>query len=120
MPISRRKSRELALQILYQIDFTNQPAKIALPLFLTHFCPNKNLDDFITRIVRGIEEYRKEIDRLLREYSEHWTLERMSRVDRNILRMAIYEILWCPDIPLKVSINEAIELGKKFSNEKST
>ena len=107
------------MQILYQIDFTKQLSKDALPLFLSHFYPQKNLGDFTARIVQGVEEYRKEIDRLLREYSEHWALGRMSRVDVNILRMAVFEILWCSDIPINVSINEAIELGKKFSTEKS-
>lgn len=119
MTISRRKSRELALQVLFQIEFTKQPSKNALPLFFTYFCSKKNPDDFITHLVQGVEEHREEIDRLLRKYSEHWALERISLVDRNILRMAIFEILWCSDIPSKVSINEAIELGKKFGTEKS-
>ena len=66
-----------------------------------------------------MEAHEKAIDSILREYSEHWSLERMSRIDRTILRIAIFEILWCADIPPKVSINEAIELGKKFSTDKS-
>ena len=119
MTVSRRKARELALQILYQIDYTNQSSRDAVPLFFSHFCLNKDLNEFTTRLVQGVEAYENGIDKLLREYSEHWALDRMSRVDRNILRMATFEILWCPDIPPNVSINEAIELGKKFSTDKS-
>jgi N utilization substance protein B len=66
-----------------------------------------------------VENNEKAIDGILREYSEHWSVERMSRIDRTILRVAIFEILWCADIPPNVSINEAIELGKKFSTDKS-
>ena len=119
LSVSRRKSRERALQTLYQIDFTKQTSEEALPLFFSHFCPQKSLDEFTTRLVQGVEVHQEEIDKFLKEYSEHWTLERMSRVDRNILRMAIFELLWCPDIPPNVSINEAIDLGKKFSTDKS-
>jgi len=120
LPVSRRKARELALQVLYQIDFTKQSSKDALQLFHNHFYPDKEPNEYTNRIVQGVEAYREEIDRLLRKYSENWSLERMSPVDRNILRIAIFEILWCSDIPPKVSINEAIELGKKFSTEKSS
>ena len=119
LPLSRRKSRELAAQILFQIDFTRQPAEEALPLFAGQFRSHEDLGDFTTRLVRGVDEYRKDIDHRIEKYSEHWSLERISRVDCNILRMAIFEILWCPDIPPKVSINEAIELGKKYGTEKS-
>jgi transcription antitermination protein NusB len=107
------------LQVLYQIDFTKQPSRAILPLYAAHFRSNKILDDYAVRLVEGVEGNRGEIDHILREYSEHWALERMSRVDRTILRIAVFELLWCPDIPPKVSINEAIELGKKFSTDKS-
>ena len=116
---SRRKSRERALQILYQIEFTNQRKKEVVPSFFTSLGSHNTVDDFADRLVQGVAQYKREIDRLLKDYSEHWTLERLSSVDRNILRMGIFEILWCNDIPFKVSINEAIELGKKFGAEKS-
>ena len=119
MAISRRKSRELALQILYQADFIKQSIKDALPFFIAHFNFHKELDEFTIDIVRGVDEYRSEIDRRISACSEHWALERMSPVDRNIIRIAVFEILRCDDIPSKVSINEAIELGKKFGTEKS-
>lgn len=120
MSVGRRKAREQALQVLYQIDLTKQSTQEAFPLFHTYFLSHKDLDDFTTRLVKGVEQYREEIDGILKKYSEHWTLDRMSRIDHNILRVAVFELLWCPDIPPKVSINEAIELGKKFSTEKSS
>jgi len=119
LSITRRKSRELALQILYHVDFIKQSIKDALPFFIAHFNFNRDLDEFTSFIVRGVDEYRLEIDSYISDCSEHWTLTRMSPVDRNIIRIAVFEILRCEDIPPKVSINEAIELGKKFGTEKS-
>jgi N utilization substance protein B len=100
------------------MEFTNQREKEVVPFFFTHPF-HKTVDDFANRLVQGIGQYQGEIDQLLKDYSEHWALERLSSIDRNILRMGIFEILWCNDIPSKVSINEAIELGKKFGTEKS-
>jgi len=70
-------------------------------------------------VVRGVVERKGEIDRMIAGASEHWRLERMDRVDRNILRMGVFEIVYCDDIPYKVAINEAIELGKRFGSEDS-
>jgi len=117
--INRRKARELALQILYQIELTQQPANEVLLLFFSYLYPQKGLEDFTRRLVYGVKEHQQKIDQVLRQYSENWSLERISAVDRNILRIGIFELLFCPDIPPKVSINEAIELGKKFGTEKS-
>lgn len=119
MAINRRKARELALQILYQIELTQQPANEVLLLFFSYLYPQKGLEDFTRRLVYGVKEHQQKIDQVLRQYSENWSLERISAVDRNILRIGIFELLFCPDIPPKVSINEAIELGKKFGTEKS-
>ena len=107
------------MQVLYQLEFTKQSPNDAFPLCHTHFGSQEGIDDFAALLVRGVEQHRVEIDRILGKHSEHWALDRMSRVDHNILRMAVFELLWCQDIPPKVSINEAIELGKKFSTEKS-
>jgi N utilization substance protein B len=117
--VSRRKSRELALQILFLIDFSALSARETYPSFVQEFRNKKKLDDFTKQLVEGVEEHREAIDKLIRQYSEHWSLKRISRVDRNILRLAIFEILWCPDIPPNVSINEAVELAKRFGTEKS-
>jgi len=101
------------------MEFTNQRGKKVVPLLFTNLASHRTADDFTNRLVQGVGQYQGEIDQLLKNYSEHWALDRLSSVDRNILRMGIFEILWCNDIPSKVSINEAIELGKKFGAEKS-
>ena len=120
MLASRRKSRELALQILFSIDYSSVSAQEIFPLFVQSFRDNKELDAFTQHLVEGVEKHREAIDERIRRFSEHWSLKRISRVDGNILRIAIFEILWCPDIPANVSINEAVELGKRFGTEKTS
>ena len=120
MLASRRKSRELALQILFFSDYSSLSAQEIFPLFVQSFRDNKELDAFARHLVEGVEEHREAINERICRYSEHWSLKRISRVDGNILRIAIFEMLWCPDVPDKVSINEAVELGKRFGTEKSS
>ena len=115
----RRKSRELALQALYQGEITRENVKDILTRLQGHFLPEKERDRFAEVIVQGIADHRQEIDSLIMEYSAHWRLERMSVIDRNILRMAAFELLYCEDIPPKVTLNEAIDLGKRFGSEDS-
>ena len=115
----RTKSRELALQILYQMEMSEGDAEENFNLFWQHFNPSDELRGFSEEIVKGVCQHREEIDTLIEKLSEHWRLKRMTIVDRNILRSAIFELMFCPDIPTKVILNEAIELGKKFSSEKS-
>ena len=115
----RRKSRELALQVLYQIDVSLDDPRYALDLFWGNFQTWEDSRQFTERLVEGVCKYRKEIDKTIKKYSENWKLDRMPRVDRNVLRLAVFEIFYCHDIPFKVTINEAIDLGKKFGSEKS-
>jgi N utilization substance protein B len=115
----RRRSRQFALQVLYQLDVTKQDALKAVTQWKEHFSPNEEKDEFVERIVLGVLGHCQEIDRLIEQYSENWRLERMSIVDRNILRMAIFELLYCEDIPPKVTMNEAVDLGKKYGSEDS-
>jgi N utilization substance protein B len=115
----RRRSREFALQVLYQLDITKQDAVQTLSQFRNHFNQHENSNGFAERIVLGVLEHGREIDRLLEQYSENWRLDRMSMIDRNILRMAIFELIYCEDIPPKVTLNEAIELGKRYGSEDS-
>jgi len=117
--IPRRKSRELALQVLYQLDIKSQDAIKTITQFRDLFSKKKNKDGFAERIVLGVLEHSQEIDRLIEQYSENWRLDRMSIVDRNILRMATFELLYREDIPPKVTLNEAIELGKRYGSEDS-
>ena len=115
----RRKSREFALQVLYQLEVTKQDAIQAMVRSRENFLPDETEDEFAKRIVIGVLEHRQEIDRLIEERSENWRLDRMTAIDRNILRIALFELLYCSEIPPKVTINEAIDLGKRYGSEES-
>lgn len=115
----RRRSREFALQVLYQLEITKQGALQAMVQLRENFSPGEEEDEFTKRIVLGVTEHRQEIDRLIEERSENWRLNRMTIIDRNILRIAIFELLYCGDIPPKVTLNEAIDLGKRYGSEES-
>ena len=117
--INRRKSREFALQVLYQLDITKQDVVKALAQWKEHLLPKEGDHGFIERIVLGVTEHCKEIDLLIERYSENWRLDRMNIIDRNILRMAAFELLYCEEIPPKVTLNEAIDLEKRFGNQDS-
>jgi len=84
-----------------------------------NFMPEEGEDEFAKQIVLGVMEHQREIDRLIEERSEHWRLDRMTIVDRNILRIAIFELLYCSEVPPKVTLNEAIDLGKRYGSEES-
>ena len=117
----RRKAREVALQFLYQLDQTGaaDPAP-----FEEEFWKRHPVDDaaraFASSLVRGAKAHQPKIDAIIAESTEHWDLERMAVVDRNILRMAVYELLCEPSVPGKVAINEAIEIAKKFGTGESS
>jgi len=92
---NRRKSRELALQILYQIDVSRDNVRDALDLFWQNFKGLEMAMEFTEKLVEGVSNNKKEIDRLIEECSENWRLKRMSKVDRSILRLASFELLYC-------------------------
>jgi len=117
---SRRRAREIAFQVLYKLDIDNGHPGEALDIYWENFHPTEKARDFCQRLVEGVSRNRNEIDRLIEENSENWTLKRMAVVDRNILRVAAFELLYCPDIPPKATLNEAIELAKKFGAEDSS
>ncbi|MFH0995628.1 MAG: transcription antitermination factor NusB [Pseudomonadota bacterium] len=116
---NRRKSRELAIQALFFMDLNAHFAEEKLSLFCENFLPSSQLRPFFLNLVRGVSSARTEIDALIERFSNNWKISRMSGVDRNIMRVAVFEMLCCKDIPCKVSINEAIDLGKKFGTEES-
>ena len=107
------------MQILYQLEVNPLDTHEALESFWEHSAASGQVKEFTTRIVEGVQQHREEIDRLIRKHSEHWRLERISATDRNILRMGVFELLFCDDIPVKVALNEAVDLGKKFGTEES-
>jgi len=115
----RRRSRESALQVLYQLDIMKQDGRKAMTKWMENFSSSEGKDEFAEQIVLGVLEHGREIDRLIERYSENWRLHRMNIVDRNILRMATFELLYCNEIPPKVTINEAIDLGKRYGSEDS-
>ncbi len=117
----RRKARELALQFLYQLDLRGEtdPASCGDEFWSRHPV-DPEVRAFSETLVRGTMLHREKIDELIVQYAEHWDLERMAVVDRNILRAGIFELLWTTDVPPKVAINEAIEVAKKFGTQDSS
>jgi N utilization substance protein B len=115
----RRRSREFALHVLYQLEISREDISRVLIQQKEHLSLGNGDDAFAERIVHGVQKHGQEIDQLIRQYSENWRLDRMNLIDRNILRMAVFELLYCEDIPPKVTLNEAVELGKKYGSEES-
>jgi N utilization substance protein B len=120
---SRHRARERSLQILFEWDARKEPVEDAIASFYntlyseqSETCPPR--DDFVDRLVKGVVENITEIDRRLTQHAEHWRIERMPAVDRNVLRLAIYEMM-AMDTPPPVAIDEAIELARRFSGEES-
>jgi N utilization substance protein B len=107
------------MQALFQIEMSQDHSREAVELFCKHFEVSKNVEPFFLQLVEGVKQFQHEIDSLIERFSENWKLSRMSRVDRNVIRIAVYELLHCEDIPPKVSINEAIDIGKRFGTEDS-
>ncbi|MFH1359821.1 MAG: transcription antitermination factor NusB [Candidatus Omnitrophota bacterium] len=113
----RTQSREWALKVLYQSDITRDPISTVSETVLTK--ENIRLEeiaDYAKNLVLGVEAKSKEIDQKLSVYATNWELKRMAIIDRNILRLGIFELLFTQDIPPKVAINEAIELAKKYGD----
>jgi len=119
-PIRRRtRARELALQALYLLDQRGVEVADEIDNFIARGDPEGDVRDYATEVVVGVSRQREQIDRQIAQAAENWDLHRMAVVDRNVLRLACFEILFLDDIPAKVSINEAVDLAKKFSTEES-
>ena len=116
---TRRVSREQALQALFYMDMHRDPGEDPVALFRSCFSQDQPTEPFFHRLVDGVQEQRAAIDGIIEQFSSNWKLSRMSCVDRNVLRIAVFELLFCDDIPPKVSINEAIDVGKRFGTEES-
>lgn len=117
---SRREARELALQALYQLDMTPEadPDR-SLDLFWSQHAGDDEVARFARELVDGVLARRERIDALIAASTEHWRLPRLSRVDLNLLRLATFELLACPEIPTSVTIDEAIEIARRFGSEDS-
>ena len=115
----RRKARECALLILFQREFRLEPVeRLCAQFWEEHPAPEESRQ-YAETLVRGVAEHGESIDAAIAGVAEHWAFERLALVDRNILRLAAYELLFLEDIPPKVAINEAIELAKAYAGEES-
>lgn len=115
---SRRLARQLALQMLFQHEFQDQNPSWQEKFWASQSA-SPEVQSFASSIVLGVTTNQTEIDRIIRHFAVDWSLERMPVVDRNVLRCSIYELLWEPDIPAMVTINEAVELAKRFADDEA-
>lgn len=115
----RSRGRELALQLLYQLDLRGDDLFEQAEEFLRQEETDRESREFAEKLLRGVHEHREELDQTIRAVAQNWEISRMAVIDRNVLRLATHELLHCKDIPPKVAINEAIELGKRYSTQNS-
>jgi transcription antitermination factor NusB len=113
----RTLSREWALKILYQAEIKRKPISVAAQEFFEQEgAQDREIIDFSKRLVLGVEENSVVLDKDISHYATNWELKRMAVIDRNILRLGLYELNYMPDVPPKVAINEAVELAKKYGD----
>lgn len=115
---SRHQSRERALQILFQYDIHGKPG-VWLDEFWRQCHASEDVKTFAERLVGGVLEHKKDLDSLIGKYATNWKVSRMQILDRNILRLGAYELLYLDEVPAKVSVDEAIELAKDFGDEEA-
>ena len=116
----RTLARECALKILYQAEITRQDLSTAAEVFWKdQEAADPNVQDFAQRLILGIAKHLKNIDEKIVQYATNWQIKRMAIIDRNILRLGVFELVNAPDIPPKVTINEAVELAKKYGDLES-
>lgn len=116
---TRRRAREAALKILYQMDLAGTPAEEAMEAYWQCFDLESEGDEYAGELVRGIADQLGSVDVTIKDASTKWRLERMARVDRNVIRIGAYELMYRRDVPTRVVLDEAIELGKRFGSEDS-
>jgi len=116
---ARRKARSVALQALYEIDLAGHDAEAVIARLLTEIEFSEENSIFITELVKGVLQNSEEIDRHLQNFAPAWPIGQIAVIDRNILRLAIFEILFDNKVPVKAAINEAVELAKRFASDNS-
>ena len=119
MSQGRRKARELALQALYALEISGEPPLECLEAILAHDPADAEQAEYARRLVQGTVAALPSIDPLLERWSQSWSLPRMAAVDRNLLRLGAYELLHHEDVPRKVVLNEAVEIAKRYGDDKS-
>lgn len=115
----RRKARELALRMLYQVETAGEAPELALVRYCEIFPYQKDIIDYARLLLSGVIREQEAIDKYIETASEHWKLGRTTYIDRSILRLGVFEMLFSQDVPPKVAIDEAIEMAKKYGNEES-
>ena len=116
----RRRARELAVQVLFHLEFSPDDPSEVFDLVCENFHARESIRDFSKKLVLGVYEKKSTLDKVISEASKNWRIERMARLDKSILRLAAFEIMFMADIPPKVSLDEAVEIGKKFGGEDSS
>lgn len=117
----RTQSREYALKILYQAELTRREIHLAAEKFWSEFeSIDEHVRSFSDRLTMGIEESLQQIDDKISKHATNWQLKRMAVIDRNVLRIGVFELIYADDIPPKVTINEAVELAKKYGDIESS
>ena len=111
----RTLARLGVLRVLYQLDVRTEPLEEVLPFYWEQYPADEEVRTYAERVLKGTVEHQAAIDAVLAKYTDNWDLARMAVIDRNILRYATYELLYLPDIPPKVVINEAVNAAKKYS-----
>jgi transcription antitermination factor NusB len=117
--VRRSKARELALKMLYQMEVNGDSVEVALTRYVNIFPYQDDIVSYARTLLLNIKNRLAEIDRHIEKASENWKMSRITLVDKNIMRVATYEMLYTTDVPPKVAIDEALELGKKFGSEES-
>jgi N utilization substance protein B len=117
---ARHKAREVALQVLYEIDSVGHNPEESMARILSRIEVSEEIASFGRDLVKGVIENREQLDQNIRDFAPAWPLDQISLVDRNVLRLAIFEILHDNKIPVKVAINEAVELAKTFGSNNSS
>lgn len=115
----RRKARESTLQILFQLEFNHHHPESTIKQYWENRKVSEEVREYSNWLVNGIISHQKEIDNVIQSVSEHWRLSRMAVIDRNILRMAVFELLFEENIAAAIVINEAIEIAKKYSSDEA-
>jgi N utilization substance protein B len=115
----RRRARAIVLQTLYELDFTNHQLKAALEARFEEYLLPEAAEGFARSLTMGVQAYRTYLDSVVSDLAPEWPIDQIAAVDRNILRIAVYELLFDSEIPPKVAINEAVELAKMFGSESS-
>ncbi len=115
----RRKARELALRMLYQFETNGNDPEHALARYCESFPYQQDIVSYADSILSGVKQEREKIDAYIERACDNWKLGRITYVDKGIMRLSIYEMLFSPDVPPKVAIDEAIELAKKYGSEDS-